>query len=59
MLTGARRVSPGFREQLAVFSRMLEAGSEQKADEIYHEWLKGRFTGDYWTWEKRSRETKL
>ncbi|KAF2767709.1 tyrosine protein phosphatase 3 [Teratosphaeria nubilosa] len=50
--------NPGFMEQLGVFHAMLKAGDEAKAKEIYAAWLKDRFQGDWWTWEKRARESK-
>lgn len=51
--------NPGFMEQLAVYSRMLKMNDESKASEVYQDWLKRRFTGDWWTWDKRGKEAKL
>ncbi|TKA23550.1 hypothetical protein B0A50_07128 [Salinomyces thailandicus] len=55
--------NPGFMEQLGIWRRMLkaeggEAGAE--AEGVYREWERERFTGDWWTWDKRRRgEVKL
>ncbi|KAK5132005.1 hypothetical protein LTR08_000426 [Meristemomyces frigidus] len=52
--------NPGFMEQLGVWRRMLDAGADEaRAGEIYREWRENRFTGDWWTWDKRSRAAKL
>lgn len=46
--------NPGFMEQLAVFYNMLQADDEVAAGKVYAAWVKGRWTGDWWTWEKRA-----
>ncbi|KAK4539341.1 hypothetical protein LTR36_000772 [Oleoguttula mirabilis] len=51
--------NPGFMEQLGVYSEILKAGDDTKADEVYQHWLKNRFTGNAWVWDKRGREAKL
>lgn len=51
--------NPGFMEQLEIYSEMLKAPNKGKADEIYQNWLKNRFTGDWWTWDKRRSAAKL
>jgi len=51
--------NPGFMEQLEIYNHMLKASGDDKADEIYQKWLKERFTGDVWTWDKRNRASKL
>ncbi|KAK5167571.1 uncharacterized protein LTR77_007270 [Saxophila tyrrhenica] len=51
--------NPGFKSQLLVWRKMLEAKGDGEADEIYQTWLKERWTGDWWSWDKRHRETKL
>jgi dual specificity phosphatase 12 len=43
----------GFKEQLGIYWNMLNAKDETKAKEIYEDWLKGRFTGEWWEWDKR------
>ncbi|KAK4553834.1 hypothetical protein LTR86_009009 [Recurvomyces mirabilis] len=51
--------NPGFMEQLRVWREMLKAGDGEMAEEVYQKWSKERFRGDWWTWDKRGRETKL
>jgi dual specificity phosphatase 12 len=51
--------NPGFMEQLGVYHEMLKVRDEGKAEEVYQRWLKQRFRGDWWTWDKRARGTKL
>jgi len=47
--------NPGFMEQLAVYSQMLQARTRDEADVVYQKWLKERFTGDVWTWVRGPR----
>lgn len=51
--------NPGFMEQLAVFEQMLKAGNKDKAEQIYQNWLKDRFIGDWSEWERRDPRSKL
>lgn len=51
--------NPGFMEQLEVYHHVLQASDEDAATQIYQKWLKGRFTGDWWTWDKRGKDAKL
>ena len=51
--------NPGFMEQLDVYDRMRRTQTPAESEAIYQEWLKERWTGDYWTWETRARRTKL
>ncbi len=51
--------NPGFKSQLAVWRRMLEAKGEGEADEIYQTWVRERWTGDWWSWDRKYRESKL
>ena len=41
----------GFMEQLEVYSDMLQHAA--KSDEIYQKWLKERYTGNWWSWDRR------
>ena len=49
----------GFMEQLEVYSHMLKAKDQADSDRIYQKWLKERFSGEWWTWERRYKEGKL
>ena len=51
--------NPGFMEQLEVYHNVLRSKDSTKSKSIYQEWLKGRFTGDWWTWDRRRRASKL
>ena len=51
--------NPGFMEQLEIYSHMLDAPDQAESDQIYQKWLKERFSGEWWTWERRYRESKL
>jgi dual specificity phosphatase 12 len=46
-------------EQLEVYNHMLEAKDDIEYDQIYQRWLKERFTGEWWTWDRRYKESKL
>lgn len=48
----------GFKEQLGVWGRMLDAGSEEEGERVYREWLETRFLGESWEWERRKGELK-
>ncbi|ORY04575.1 protein-tyrosine phosphatase-like protein [Clohesyomyces aquaticus] len=46
----------GFKEQLGVYEKMLNAPGGTSGDEgkrIYDEWVENRFVGDWWEWDKR------
>ncbi|KAF1952886.1 phosphatases II [Byssothecium circinans] len=43
----------GFKEQLAVWEKMLKCDAENERRKIYDEWVKTRFTGTSWEWEAR------
>jgi dual specificity phosphatase 12 len=45
--------NPGFKEQLEVWERMCKSGDDGRKKEIYEEWEKTRFTGEYWEWGER------
>ena len=45
-------------EQLVIYSTMLKAETESEGEQIYQKWLKERFQGDWWTWDKRARQAK-
>ena len=47
----------GFKEQLGIWERMLNAASEEDRHTIYKTWLKERFTGDWWEWENKMIKT--
>jgi dual specificity phosphatase 12 len=51
--------NPGFMEQLEVYSHMLDTKSDAEYDQIYQKWLKERFTGEWWTLDRRYKESKL
>ena len=51
--------NPGFLEQLQVYHRMLQAKDQEVAEQIYDTWIKERFTGPVWSWEKRNELAKL
>jgi dual specificity phosphatase 12 len=51
--------NPGFKSQLVVYHRMLQANEKAAAEEIYERWVKERFTGDWWSWDRRYRESKM
>ena len=48
----------GFKEQLGIYQRMLDAPDETAADAIYRAWLRERFKGEWWEWDVRARELK-
>lgn len=48
----------GFKEQLGIYQRMLDAPNETAADAIYQAWLRERFKGEWWEWDARARELK-
>ncbi|KAF2186378.1 tyrosine protein phosphatase 3 [Zopfia rhizophila CBS 207.26] len=43
----------GFKEQLQIYHRMLNAKDDAEAEAIYQTWLKERFKGEWWEWEAR------
>ena len=45
----------GFMEQLEIYSQILKASGDAKADQIYRNWLDQRYIGDPWTWEARKK----
>ena len=49
----------GFMEQLEVYSHMLEQKNSTESEQIYLRWLKERYTGEWWTWDRRYKESKL
>ena len=49
--------NPGFKSQLVVYRTMLD--SDGNGERIYQQWLKDRYTGDWWSWDRRHRESKL
>ena len=51
--------NPGFMEQLEVYHKMLKTKDSTESEKIYQEWLNGRFTGDWWTWDRRRQASKL
>ena len=51
--------NPGFMEQLEVYSHMLKVNDNTKSDQIYKDWLKDRYTGEYWTFDRRLEKSKL
>jgi dual specificity phosphatase 12 len=52
--------NPGFKEQLEVWGRMCKSGDEHVKKEMYEEWEKTRFTGEYWEWgERMSLKAKI
>lgn len=51
--------NPGFKSQLIIYRRMLEAKESGEGSKIYQQWLKERYTGDWWSWDRRHRESKL
>jgi dual specificity phosphatase 12 len=52
--------NPGFKEQLEVWERMCKSGDEHVKKEMYEEWEKTRFTGEYWEWgERMSLKAKI
>ncbi|KAF1978881.1 phosphatases II [Bimuria novae-zelandiae CBS 107.79] len=50
--------NPGFKEQLAVWERIVKEKDEGKRKEMYKEWENARFRGSAWEWEKRTEEKK-
>lgn len=50
--------NPGFQEQLEVYHDMLRSGSEADAKLVYEQWLKTRYTGDWYS-ERRRQISKL
>ncbi len=51
--------NPGFKSQLLVWRRMVETKSEEEKQGVYEQWVRERFTGDWWTWDRRHRESKM
>jgi dual specificity phosphatase 12 len=52
--------NPGFLEQLDVYHHMLQCGDDSAgAKVVYDTWLKERFRGSAWEWEKRRAEKVL
>ena len=51
--------NPGFMEQLEVYSHMLKAKDDAESQQIYRKWVDERYTGDWWTWDRREKESKL
>lgn len=47
--------NPGFKEQLGIWKKMLDASSEVEKMRIYEEWEKSRFKGEWWEWEAREK----
>ncbi|OCK73916.1 phosphatases II [Lepidopterella palustris CBS 459.81] len=45
----------GFMEQLEVYHRMLHAQTSGEKETIYKTWVKERFEGSSWEWEKRAK----
>ncbi|KAK4505678.1 hypothetical protein PRZ48_003643 [Zasmidium cellare] len=50
--------NPGFQEQLEVYHDMLRCDSEADANRVYDQWLKTRYTGDWYS-ERRREISKL
>lgn len=48
----------GFKEQLGVYQRMLNASGVGEADSIYQKWLEERFKGEWWEWDARAKGLK-
>jgi dual specificity phosphatase 12 len=48
----------GFKEQLLVWRKMLDARSDEEKKEIYAKWEKHRFRGEWWEWEARYKGLK-
>ncbi|KAF2644469.1 phosphatases II [Massarina eburnea CBS 473.64] len=50
--------NPGFKEQLAVWERLLKCSGELERKNTYEEWAATRFMGTSWEWEARSKMLK-
>lgn len=50
--------NPGFKEQLSVWDKMCKSQTQEESQQIYGEWEKTRFKGEYWEWDKRTEELK-
>lgn len=50
--------NPGFQEQLEIYYDMLNSASEADANRVYEQWLKTRYTGDWYS-ERRRQISKL
>ena len=50
--------NPGFKEQLAVWGKMLRENDGTRRQALYEEWAKSRFKGSSWEWEKRIESEK-
>ncbi|KAF2730905.1 phosphatases II [Polyplosphaeria fusca] len=48
----------GFKEQLHVWRRMLDAKDERTKRRLYQDWEKNRFKGEWWEWEARHKDLK-
>jgi dual specificity phosphatase 12 len=48
----------GFKEQLALWEKMLKCDDENDRREIYKKWEKTRFVGTSWEWETRCKGLK-
>ncbi|KAF2247397.1 phosphatases II [Trematosphaeria pertusa] len=46
----------GFREQLAVWERMLKLDEQEEKRRVYEGWERNRFMGEWWEWEARGKE---
>lgn len=50
---GVADPNPGFFEQLEVYEEMLKATNNAAAKRVYDDWLKTRYTGDWYTRDRR------
>ncbi|KAF2708193.1 tyrosine protein phosphatase 3 [Pleomassaria siparia CBS 279.74] len=51
----------GFKEQLSVYQDMLKEAKDDAdadADAMYRNWLRERFRGEWWEWDKRVTRSK-
>ncbi|KAF2110917.1 protein-tyrosine phosphatase-like protein [Lophiotrema nucula] len=48
----------GFKEQLEVWRKMLDAKDDEERKMLYADWEKNRFRGEWWEWEAKYKGLK-